>query len=212
MFTGIIKKRGAIAGIRKSGGNLLVRVFMPPKWETKEGESIAVNGICSTVKKGERGMALFEYMPETLRKTTIRTWRMSEVLNLEKSLRIGDPLDGHLVTGHVDGVGKIQSIKKEGRSKVFFVNVQSSQPDRPFPVLFTSKGSVTVDGVSLTIVDAGDKWFSVALTPYTLSHTNLQRKKVDDVVNVEADIISKYLLRLVSNRIQPSIRRAQRGR
>lgn len=202
MFTGIITKSGKIGGIRNSKGNLLVRVSAPSEWRIKESNSVSVNGICSTVKKSEHGMALFEYMPETLRKTTANMWCTGDVLNLEKSLRMGDPLDGHVVTGHVDGVAKIQSIEKEGASRVFSMKVQPSKKGRSFLSLLAPKGAVAIDGVSLTVVDADDEQFSVALIPYTLSHTNLQKRKVGDLVNVEADITSKYLLRLMARRAE----------
>lgn len=143
----------------------------------------------------------FEYMPETLRRTTAGSWRAGEKVNLEQSLRVGDALDGHLVMGHVDGVGEITAARRDGGARLLAIKTPTS-----LLPLIAPQGSVAVDGVSLTVVDAGRDYFTptpnccgglvwgftVALIPYTLSHTILRTRRVGDKVNVEVDILSKY--------------------
>ncbi len=187
MFTGIIKEVAEAAAVRESRGIFLVEVATPKQWKVRSGESISLNGICSTVTKVGRGGMLFEYMPETQRKTTVRSWKKGDALNCERNLRVGDSLDGHLVMGHVDGVGRIGALVREGGARLFKIEAPSE-----LLAFIAKKGSVAVDGVSLTVADVGDDWFSVALIPYTLSHTNLQFRKVGDRVNIETDILAKY--------------------
>lgn len=203
MFTGIIKNTAPIVSVKKRGGNLAIAVQRPALWEVGNGESISVNGICSTVTKAARGVIHFEYMPESLRLTTVDEWRVGKKVNLERSLRVGDALDGHLVTGHIDGVGRIAVSVRDGRAQLLKVEAQPA-----LLALIAKKGSVAIDGVSLTVADAcpligrrvGDCWFSVALIPYTLAHTNLQFREVGDRVNIEVDILAKYAARFQGER------------
>lgn len=201
MFTGIITDVSKVAVVRTVRGNLSVAIARPARWKVKAGESVSVSGICSTVAKVGRGVMHFEYMPETLRKTTVRLWRVGERVNLERSLKVGEPLDGHLVMGHVDGVGFISSIEKTRGSRVFRI-----VPPRDLLRYIVIKGSVAIDGVSLTVVDAcppraarlrrvGRSFFTVALIPYTLSYTTLRDRRVADRVNIETDILAKYVKR-----------------
>lgn len=196
MFTGIIKAEGAVLETKKAEGNLLVKVAVPLAWTCKTGESMAVNGVCSTVKKAEKGKVTFDYMPETLRKTTALFWKKGEMLNLEQSIKADAAFDGHLVMGHVDEVGLFAATVKDGKSRLMKINVS-----RDTALLLALKGSVSLDGVSLTLTDVGDDWFAVALIPYTYEHTNLRYRKVGDKMNVEADIISKYLKRQMDERM-----------
>ncbi len=190
MFTGIIAHTAKVASAEKRGRNLAVSVAKPAQWRVPAGESISVNGICSTVVKAGRGVMHFVYMQETLQKTTAGSWRAGERVNLERSIKAGEPLDGHLVMGHVDGVGGIAVSVRAGRAQLLKI-----EAPRELLTLVVKKGSVAVDGVSLTVADVGEYWFSVALIPYTLAHTNLQFRKVGDRVNIETDILAKYIAR-----------------
>lgn len=193
MFTGVIRARGTLQAIARRKENLAVRIVLPQKWRLREGDSVSINGICSTVTKARSGYASFEYMPETVRKTTARMWRAGDTLNMERSARLGLALDGHLVTGHVDGVATLLEIALDGDSRLFKL-----QAPEDVMRLVAAKGSVALDGVSLTVVKAAAKWFSVALIPYTLARTNLGSRKAGDRLNVEADILSKYIARSLS--------------
>lgn len=187
MFTGIIKKTAKVSAVKKANGNLLVFVAKPTGWKIKEGESISVNGICSTVNEINSNTILFKYIPETLRNTTVGFWEKGENINLEKSLLVGDEIGGHIVTGHIEGIGNISAIVNEGGSRLFKIEAPGELFSR-----IVKKGSVAVDGISLTVADVGDDWFGVALIPYTLKHTNLRERQVGDKVNVETDILAKY--------------------
>lgn len=191
MFTGIIRETVLVKSpVPRSGTGLLELVN--PKLSVKAGDSVAVNGVCSTVVKAGRTL-VFEYMPETLARSAIGGLKAGEKVNLETSLRASDRLDGHIVLGHVDTVGKIATIKTEGNSKVF--TIEPREPKR-FMKFVAEKGSVAIDGVSLTVVSVGAKSFTVKLVPYTLSHTAFKEKGVGSAVNVEFDILAKYLERL----------------
>lgn len=186
MFTGIVKKTVKVASIVKKGGNLAVSIPFSVGVKLSEGQSVSVNGICSTVHF-VRGKKLdLVYIPETIRKTTVRWWKKGEVLNLEQSLRFGDSLDGHLVTGHVEGIGQITAGVHDKGDLLFKIETAAELISQ-----MVKKGSVAVDGVSLTIADVGESWFAVALIPYTVAHTNWKHKKVGDVVNIETDMLSR---------------------
>ena len=187
MFTGIITDTAKVASVRKRGRNLAVSVVKPAQWNERAGESISINGICSNVVGLGRDVLHFVYMPETLRKTTAGSWRTGEKVNLERSIKAGEPLDGHLVMGHVDGVGGIAVSVRDGGAQLLKI-----EAPQEILALIAKKGSVSIDGVSLTAADVGEYWFSIALTPYTLAHTNLQFRAVGDRVNIETDILAKY--------------------
>jgi len=193
MFTGIISKTALIEDTKKVRGNLQVRLSLPRSWKVKEGESISVNGICSTVKNVSKTAVNLEYMPETIRKSTVRFWKKNSAVNLERSLRADSTLDGHLVTGHVDSVARIGVIVNDGGARMFKIEVPKALIS-----LIATKGSVALDGVSLTVVDVGDDWFAVSLIPYTLTHTTFQEREVGDKVNIEVDILAKYVTRFLS--------------
>jgi riboflavin synthase len=186
MFTGIVRTTGKIKSTQQNKGILTVSVSA--KLPAKLGESLAVNGVCSTVARKGKGHLIFEYMPETLRKTNLANLNLNEIVNIEPSLRRGDPIDGHFVTGHIDTVGRIVNVRGEGESKVFSVSLP-----KEFWKYIVYKGSVTVDGVALTISKKVKGGFEVSLIPYTLANTNLNAKMAGDTVNVECDIIAKYI-------------------
>jgi len=195
MFTGIIKAVAPVKNAEKHGQGLFLYVAKPKSWKIKLGDSIAVDGACLTVIKVDNSYELstggwikFELAPETLSKTTFGI-KVPKVVNLESALVFGEKLDGHLVTGHVDVVGKIIKQVMSGES----TRVIEIQFPKQFRNLIAPKGSVTVDGVSLTVVDAKRESFTVSLVSYTIKHTTFEKKMVGDLVNLEFDILAKYV-------------------
>jgi riboflavin synthase len=136
-----------------------------------------------------------EYMPETLVKTTVGSYKKGVVVNLERSLKMSDLLDGHIVQGHVDCVGKIVNVKAAGESKVMKISVPVK-----FKKFIAPKGSVAIDGISLTVVDTGKDWLAVSLVSYTLENTNLRILKIGDKVNIETDVLAKYVYNILNTK------------
>ncbi|MDO9231062.1 MAG: riboflavin synthase [bacterium] len=194
MFTGIIKKISTVEKVSKRNESLFVEISRPKGWKIWEGESISINGICSTVKKFNAKIFEVEYMPETIEKTTAGIWKKGTAVNLEKSLTLKDLLDGHIVQGHIDTRGKIVDIRKDKESKIIKIQISPK-----FMRLVAEKGSVSIDGISLTVVNSGRDWFSVSLVSYTLENTNLGKIKIGDRVNIETDVLAKYLDKLLSS-------------
>src|SRR4030042_5342176 len=195
MFTGIIKRVSKVTNVYIEKGSLFIEIKIPKGWKIKTGESISINGVCSTVKKVGKNSFTVEYMPETVKKTTVSLFKKGTEVNLERSLRVGDPIDGHIVQGHVDCVGEIIQVDKVKKSKVVRIKIP-----RAFMKFLAPKGSVSVDGISLTIVDSKKNWLTVSLVSYTLGNTNLGKIKVGEKVNIEVDAIAKYLDRLLKIR------------
>lgn len=193
MFTGIISKTAKVSSVHKTNDGMILEVWKPKGWKIEAGNSISVNGVCSTVKGSDSNL-IFEYMPETLVKSDLGSLRIGKIVNLEQSLRLSDTLDGHIVTGHVDCVGTIKSIIPEGNSLIFTINIPETK-------LLAKKGSVCVDGISLTIVNVETNCFTVKIIPYTMEHTNFQDKKKGDTVNVEFDILAKYVERILKESV-----------
>jgi riboflavin synthase len=192
MFTGIIQKQAKIKEIKKYNDILSIGIaFLDNKNipKLKLGDSISVNGICSTVVECKKDFLKFEYMKETVSKTTVSEWALGDLLNIETSLKVGDSLDGHFVYGHIDSVGEIKSIKSAGGSSVFEINIS-----KKFQKNIVYKGSVAIDGISLTVSDKTKVGFTVSLIPYTMLYTNLNKKVVGDMVNVELDVLGKYVI------------------
>lgn len=193
MFTGIIKKLSIVEKVSTRKESLFLEIARPKSWKISLGDSISINGICSTVKKANANIFEVEYMPETIKKTTAGTWKKDTAVNLEKSLKLSDLLDGHIVQGHIDTRGKVINIKKDKESKIIKIQIPQK-----FMRLVAEKGSVSIDGISLTVVGAGKNWFSVSLVSYTLDNTNLGKIKIGEEVNVETDVLAKYLDKLLS--------------
>jgi riboflavin synthase len=196
MFTGIIEDVGEIKSLRVDHGAavLIVQTGLSVR-AMPLGASVAVNGACLTVvKKGKRAFTV-DVSPETLKRTSLEALRAGSLVNLERPMRMQDRLGGHLVTGHVDGVGTVAGIEKRGDFTFFTFRV----PPR-LGSLFVSKGSVAVDGISLTVNDCSRRSFSVAIIPFTLQHTNLRARRVGDKVNIETDLIGKYVQSFLSKR------------
>jgi riboflavin synthase len=191
MFTGIVQKTAKVISAESRGKSRIVHIEKPAGWRVKHGASIAVNGVCSTMRASGASYMEFEYMPETLSKTTSGIVKKGDVVNLERSLRLHEVVDGHFVQGHVDARGEVIAVRTEGASKELFVRVP-----RSLMRFVALKGSVTVNGVSLTVhVIKGDT-FGVSLVSHTLAHTNLGMLKKGSLVNVEVDLIARYLARL----------------
>jgi riboflavin synthase len=183
MFTGIVRERARVASFDR--GRLVVESALEPT----VGDSVSVDGVCLTVAERTNGSLAFDVMPETLR----RAKAFGAEVNLETALRAGDPLGGHYVQGHVDGIGRIRSIEPEGESRRVAI---AASPD----VLryCVEKGSITVDGVSLTITALTEETFEVALVRHTLEATTLGSLEPGDRVNLEVDVLAKYVERLAS--------------
>ncbi len=186
MFSGIIRSKAEVKDTKVNKGILTVSISSD--FKARLGESIAVNGVCSTLAQKKGGLLYFDYMPETLRVTTIGELKAKDIVNLESSLRRGDPIDGHFVLGHVDAVGMVKGVSQVGKSKVLSLTVP-----KELRKYIAYKGSITIDGVALTISKVTTSGCEVSLIPYTLKHTNLDKRRVGDKVNIECDIIAKYL-------------------
>ena len=177
MFTGVIKKTSKIKKIDKKNGGIFIDVVLPKGWGLKKGESISINGICSTVYKISKKIFGVEYMPETIDKTTVSGWADGGLVNLERSLKLSDLVSGHLVSGHVDGVGEIIKIEERGNSKVFTIHTKKDLFKYIAP-----KGSVSLNGISLTVVGVAEENFTVSLVRYTILNTNFNEKKEGDKI------------------------------
>jgi riboflavin synthase len=193
MFTGIVLEVGTVAAF---DGSRLVLSAPQTAPSAAVGDSVSVAGVCLTVVEVEEGRLAFDVVPETLSRTALGGLEPGDVLNLEPSLRVGDRLGGHVVQGHVDGVGRVRSITPEGDSRRMWV-------DAPQAVLAycIEKGSIAVDGVSLTVAAFDDDGFEVALIPHTLAVTTLGRLEPGDELNLEADVLGKVVERLVAGRL-----------
>ena len=193
MFSGIIKTVGTIKSVTEKNGGREYCIAYNLKRKWKIGESVMIGGICSTIiKKTEPTITVF-YMPETLQKTTAITWSKGARVNIEPSLKMGDDISGHIVSGHVDTKAKVRNIEKQGKTKRITFSLS-----KEYARYIVSKGSIAVDGVSLTVVDAKKDSFSVALIPYTLAHTTLGVLKEGDAVNIEVDMMAKYIEKFVA--------------
>ena len=195
MFTGIVEAIGRVAEIKATGGGFRVRVDTPLSQELKEGDSLAVNGVCLTVILIDGDHVLADVGPETARITTLGGLQRDQEVNLERPIRSDGRMDGHFVLGHVDGVGAIEEVRQEGESR--WVTISFPPTLAPF---FIRKGSVAVDGVSLTVAGLGDRQFDVMVIPYTWSHTSLKGWRKGDRVNLECDMIGKYIIRAMELR------------
>jgi riboflavin synthase len=191
MFTGIIETRGFIRKITKDDDNLIIRVASPITPELKVDQSVAHNGICLTVTNIEADEYEVTAIRETIEKTNIGTWQENKHVNLERAMKFGDRLDGHIVQGHVDQTAECTSIRDAAGSWYFTFRYNSNYNN-----ITIEKGSITVNGVSLTVVNSEKDRFDVAIIPYTFEHTNFKELLVGDTVNLEFDVIGKYVARL----------------
>jgi riboflavin synthase len=205
MFTGIIEYLATVEKISlKAGGAELLLDIRGFGDSFKLGESIAINGVCLTVKEVKGTVVGFDVSSETLGKTTLGKLRNSEKVNIERALKVGDRLGGHFVTGHVDGIGNIKEKKQYADQCTMTFSVE-----RRFTDMMIEKGSVAVDGISLTVVDLKASFFSVALIPYTLTLTTLGLKKVGDQVNIEIDMLGKWVKKILKKENDAGMTREQ---
>jgi riboflavin synthase len=188
MFAGIVETKGRVKAAEEGNRIRRVRIEAPRAWKLPLGSSVNVDGICSTVVRKGTGFFDVEYMPETLSKTTTRSFKRGTLLNLERSLIYGQRIDGHLVQGHVDCATPVRAIGKKGSSRELTI-----KPNVSLAHSAVLHGSIAVNGVSLTIAKKHGPNITVALIPYTLKHTNLGTLKVGDAVNVEFDHSRAYL-------------------
>jgi riboflavin synthase len=195
MFTGIVEAVGTLAEVKETGDGYRVRIQTPLASEMALGDSLAVNGVCLTVILIDGGYLMADIGPETARVTTFGALQRGQAVNLERPLRGAGRLDGHYVLGHVDGVGLVEEMRTEGESHWLTV----AFPPALAPLLIR-KGSVAVDGISLTVAGLGERQFDVMVIPYTWSHTTLMGLKNGDRVNLECDIIGKYVVRAMELR------------
>lgn len=189
MFTGITQSVGRVSITAEKNRCKTVRIVTPRGWKLALGQSVLVDGICSTVER--RGAGYFEvaYMPETLSKTTAPSFERGSRLNLERSLKLSDFVDGHLVAGHVDIAARIVAVKAAGDSKMITIELP-----KELKAYVSAGGSVAINGVSLTVARKEGRTATVALVPFTLMHTNLGGLKKGDKVNVEVDLLMRALV------------------
>ncbi len=191
MFTGIIETLGIIKDLRKEDENLHITVSSSITNELKIDQSLAHNGVCLTVVGIENDNYTVTAIQETINKTNVGDWKPNDIVNLERAMKLGDRLDGHIVQGHVDQIGICKSIEETDGSWLFTFEYDTSLNN-----ITIEKGSITVNGVSLTVVDSKTNKFSVAIIPYTYEHTNFKKFKIGSKINLEFDVIGKYVAKL----------------
>ncbi|MDQ3883496.1 MAG: riboflavin synthase [Thermoproteota archaeon] len=192
MFTGIVEGIGTVTSVSKSknGAEIIIRVRLGKLGRgLKKGSSVSINGACLTATKLFRGEADFEMVSETIRRTNLGQTKPGETVNIERSLKVGDRLEGHFVLGHVDGSGIIEDIQKMPSETTMWIRL-----DKRLTRSLVPKGSIAIDGVSLTLVDIEGDRVSVSLIPHTLKTTTLGMKHRGDRVNIETDILAKYVI------------------
>ncbi|MGE5814324.1 MAG: riboflavin synthase [Acidobacteriota bacterium] len=191
MFTGLIEALGTVQQIEPSPAGFRLRLRTPIAPELRPGESIAVNGVCLTVVHATDGAFDTDVSPETARVTTLTTLAAGAIVNLERPLRADARLGGHFVQGHVDATGTILQLRHDGESHWLTVGFP-----RTLDPYIVRKGSIAVDGISLTVADLADRSLDVQIIPFTWEHTNLQGARTGDPVNIECDILGKYVARI----------------
>jgi len=194
MFTGIVRERGRVTGIDGGAGGVRLRIAAPATAAAGSvlGDSVAIGGVCLTVVAIKGDELAFDAVPETLSRTALGGLEAGDEVNVEPALRAGEPLGGHIVQGHVDDVGSVRSVEPEGDGKRIWID---AVPD--LLRYCVQKGSITVDGVSLTVAALDAAGFAVALIPHTLAETTLGALAAGDAVNLEVDVLAKYVERLL---------------
>ena len=191
MFTGIIENLSEIKEINKEGDNLSISLISKITNELKIDQSLSHNGVCLTVVDINDNIYKVTAIKETILKSSIKNWRIGDIINIERAMKLGDRLDGHMVQGHVDQTAICTKISEENGSWYFYFEYQKSSN------LTIEKGSISINGVSLTIVESMDNGFSVAIIPYTYENTNFKNIQVGDLVNIEFDMIGKYINKII---------------
>jgi riboflavin synthase len=192
MFTGLVKDLGRVAEVERSGEGARIRIGTPLAGDLRQGDSVAVNGVCLTATAVDGNWFDAEAMNETLTRTSLGALDAGSPVNLELPLRAGEPLGGHLVQGHVDGLGQIGEIEDDGFARR--IRIETGPEILRYVV---EKGSIAVDGISLTVVDVEPASFTVSLIPETLERTNLGATEIGTAVNLEVDVLAKYVEKAV---------------
>ncbi len=193
MFTGIIEEVGTVVAIRRGTSSAELTVQAPgiaPGVEV--GDSVSINGVCLTAVAREGDRVRFEAVPETLRRTSLGALAVGDPVNLERALAVGQRLGGHFVQGHVDGTGQLLSLRQEDNARVLRIATSSDLLRYMVP-----KGSVALDGISLTLVDVDPDSFTVWIIPHTYAHTNLHSRRPGDILNIEVDLIARHIEKLL---------------
>ena len=193
MFTGIIEQTGRVHTINKSNNNLIFWIESLLSNELRVDQSVSHNGVCLTIEEIKNGIHRVTAIDETLKKTNLSHWKPGTLLNLERCMPVNGRLDGHIVQGHVDSLGTCTAVTEKNGSWEYTFRIDPS-----FAAFIIEKGSVSLNGISLTIFNVTDDSFTVAIIPYTYMHTNMQDLKEGDTVNIEFDIIGKYVNRISS--------------
>ena len=191
MFTGIIENLSEIKEINKEGDNLSISLKSEITNELKIDQSLSHNGVCLTVVDINNNIYKVTAIKETILKSSIKNWKIGDMINIERAMKLGDRLDGHMVQGHVDQTAICTKMSEDNGSWYFYFEYQRSSN------LTIEKGSISINGVSLTIVESMNNGFSVAIIPYTYDNTNFKNIKVGDLVNIEFDMIGKYIQKII---------------
>lgn len=195
MFTGIIETLGKVTSLKANGGNLDITIESNLTSELKIDQSVSHNGVCLTVVSLTDTTYTVTAIAETLKKTNLGRLKTNDYVNLERAMILGSRLDGHIVQGHVDQTGECTGVREDNGSWMFSFKYDSANGN---PTI--EKGSITIDGTSLTVVNSGKNTFEVAIIPYTYEHTRFNTYKVGTIVNLEFDVIGKYVAKLMANR------------
>ena len=192
MFSGLVETTSPVLSISNARHQRILTISKPRDWKLQGGESVSIEGVCSTVQSFDRNSFRVVYMPETLRKTTLGGLKTGDAVNLERCLTLQSLIGGHLVQGHVDTTARIKSIKNEGEARLYTFQLAAK-----FFRYIVPKGSIAVDGISLTVMEATRTTFQCSLLAYTLSHTTLGGRRPGHEVNIEVDVLGKYIERLL---------------
>ena len=205
MFTGIIEETGTVRHVSLSGNSGCIQIGAELVLSgTRPGDSIAVNGVCLTVTTMDTKSFTADVMAETLRRSNLGQLKAGDLVNLERAMPADGRFGGHIVSGHIDGTGTIAALEQEGNATWVYVR---TSPD--ILALIVEKGSIAIDGISLTVAKVGDRDFAVSIIPHTSSHTTLLKKRSGDVVNLENDIVGKYVERLLGRKEQEEPHRSR---
>ena len=196
MFTGIIESLGKVVDIQAEGTNVHFQIWSPISSELKVDQSVSHQGVCLTVVNVDKDMHWVTAVEETIRRTQLAEWKVGDLINLERCLKLGDRLDGHMVKAHVDTTGVCEAIEDRDGSWNVYVSYNADHPS----FLTVPKGSICVNGVSLTVVESKPGYFSLTIIPYTWVNTQFHTLKEGDRVNIEFDILGKYITTLMENR------------
>jgi riboflavin synthase len=196
VFTGLVQITGSVQAVERTAGGARIAVATPIATDLRRGDSVAVNGVCLTAVEVDRGAFRADVMAETLRRSSLGPLEPDDRVNVELPLRVGDRLGGHFVQGHVDGLGTVAEVVPEGIARL--VRIEAPPEIARYVV---PKGSVAVDGVSLTVAAADDEGFTVSLIPETLERTTLGEAEPGQSVNLEVDVLAKYVERLMTTRV-----------